>query len=942
MPNNKTKLNRNYGYDILINTFESSLRRYLVNEVFLVSYGNGWKKYIPVGVINELSLTKDDLFSEDCSIDDFFEELTFLNLKDIIVAFKNFKLAKSFFGELSKDKFIELMDKLNMYRRKIAHAKSVFNDLDLMQIIECVELLSQGESAKEVITYLQNQGYKNAKEVPLDFFEEYDCQNNLPPESYDLDGGFVGREKEIQALRKLIKSEQDRIITIAGAGGVGKTAIALRVTYTFLADPQNPYEALIWFSAKTSKLTDEGIVSIVPGIKSGEQLVEDLLSIVDPKSLKDFSNANVPFESYQTHLFNIFSSQKCLIIVDNLETILRDDALIYLIKDIPRPSQVLITSRKGLGEIERRYYIMDMPEKDAIKLFRTVSKERNRSDLLRLNEETISKLVKRVRCYPLLIKWSIGQVCLGRDIDAAFSEIFAGESEIAQFSFNDVFNLLSETSKTILFSMVVCGDKSVSRYVLMHLADLTDDQFEDAIKELVMTSFVFPETKETDSGTVTEYLMLTLTRGFIENKLDEYREHRDMLSTRYYHLSEQVEELEKAKTSYSQSLFSLGIKSIEEQVAFNYVKAAKNFSRNDDIENAEKNFEQALKVAPRFSYALMEYSKFEFVRDHRHDALKLAEKAVECNKESYHVWFHSGILLRKSGHLPDAIGCLKIAKQINPKHLPIYNELGRAYTIAGDCEKADAEFKEALKEEKHPNYRHKVMTLQFLADNYKRWGEAFALRRDWDGRIDKLKKGFGTIQKALDIAPKDKKLLKIYCDICKELGIALWKKEGTVKGKPYLDECLQSKRFDKTLFRPDKEMMAELYFYLAELSSSETDRDIKQIATYIEKGLANCMTGSKWFDNLNRIKRKILQKDTPGEIADDRKHGRIKFYNNFKYFGIIETVKETYLFFSSAFRQNLSSATMLKLDGLTVSFILIKNPRGRHRYIASDIVIDGE
>jgi hypothetical protein len=126
-----TKINRNYGYDILINTFEPSLRAYLSDEVFSINYGAAWRDHIPAGVLNDVKQNKDQLWMDNCSIQDFFEELTFLNLKDIIISFHNFKSMGLFFGELSKDKFIELMDKLNFYRRKIAHAKSAFSDIDL-------------------------------------------------------------------------------------------------------------------------------------------------------------------------------------------------------------------------------------------------------------------------------------------------------------------------------------------------------------------------------------------------------------------------------------------------------------------------------------------------------------------------------------------------------------------------------------------------------------------------------------------------------------------------------------------------------------------------------------------------------------------------------------------------------------------------------------------
>lgn len=229
MSNVGEKIARNYGYDILINTFEPFLRRYLANEIFLINYGNDWKNHIPDGVKTTLSAIKGDQLPENCSMDEFFEELSFLNLKDVIVASNHFSQAKPFFGELSKDKFVESMDGLNAHRRRIAHAKSAFSEIELSDLIEYVTQLCQGESAKEIKRYLENEQYKNAKDIPLCFFEEYECPNNLPPENYDLDGGFVGREKEIRELMKRISSNEDRVITITGAGGLGKTAIALRV-----------------------------------------------------------------------------------------------------------------------------------------------------------------------------------------------------------------------------------------------------------------------------------------------------------------------------------------------------------------------------------------------------------------------------------------------------------------------------------------------------------------------------------------------------------------------------------------------------------------------------------------------------------------------------------------------------------------------------------------
>ncbi|PAV12485.1 hypothetical protein ASJ81_06270 [Methanosarcina spelaei] len=911
MTETNLKTKRNYGYDILCNTFELSMRNY-IGELLLSNYGSEWINHIPQGVIQDLKNYKGVI--ETSSLDDFLEDLNFSHLKNIITEKNNYKLSKSFLGDLSNDRFIELMDELNIYRRKIAHVKSTFSDVDLINLIENVKLLCQGERAKSIIAYVENEEYKSITEIPDVFFERFECQNNLPSEDYDLVGGFVGREKEIKALKKMITSEQDRIITITGAGGIGKTSIALKIGYSFLFDLNNPFDAIIWFSAKKDKLTEDGIVPIIADIENNEKLIVDILKIIEPDVVNKFKKAGVPSEYYSNYLYSLFSSNKCLLIIDNLETIITDNNIIDFIKDVPRPSQVLITSRKGLGEIERRYPLFDMAEKDAIRLFRLIANERQKIDLVKLSDENIAKLVKKVKCYPLLIKWSIGQVILGKSIDEAFSEILAGDSEIAKFSFNDVFSLLSKNSKRILFSMVVSGDKPVSKIVLKHLANISDEEFEDAIRELIITSFVFPETREnSDSDLITEYSMLSLTRGFIEIRLDDNNQTRQELITRLHHLSEKLNDYEKAKSDYSQSLFSLGIKTPEEKVAFIYAKTAKNYIRSGDMVKAEENFNEALKMAPNFSYVLVEFSKFEFNRNHIPNALKLSKKAVENNSDSYHTWFNYGLMLQKNKQYNEAIMFLTKAKEINPNHLPIYTELGRTYSFKGCYELAEVEFTIALKEEKYPNYKHKVIAFYSMAENYRRWAQSFQIRGDSDGQIEKLKQASDKIYKAIIISKKDGNLWNRFREIYKDLGIAITYKEGFEKGKPYLEKCLELIELEGYKNYPSPNILRVVCYYLAKFYMKEGGKDEAQIEYLINRGLNNCDLKSDQYEKLQGLKKRLE--------STKRKTGFIKFYNVSRKFGVIKDNDISYLFFKSSFMKWITDEELAKVDGKKVSFI---------------------
>ena len=59
--------------------------------------------------------------------------------------------------------------------------------------------------------------------------EETKVRHNLPrPEHTET--GLVGRKKEIDELIRLLKDPRISVVTIAGTGGVGKTALALQVS----------------------------------------------------------------------------------------------------------------------------------------------------------------------------------------------------------------------------------------------------------------------------------------------------------------------------------------------------------------------------------------------------------------------------------------------------------------------------------------------------------------------------------------------------------------------------------------------------------------------------------------------------------------------------------------------------------------------------------------
>src|SRR5439155_23378891 len=99
-------------------------------------------------------------------------------------------------------------------------------------------------------------------------------------------------------------------------------------------------------------------------------------------------------------LIRIMSVFPILLAIDNLESI-DVDALRPLLLRIPHPSKVLLTSRIGMGEIEARYALTPLSQRDAVQLLRRVSRLMNVEELTRRDDDALAELCRKLFFNPL-------------------------------------------------------------------------------------------------------------------------------------------------------------------------------------------------------------------------------------------------------------------------------------------------------------------------------------------------------------------------------------------------------------------------------------------------------------------------------------------------------------------------------------------------------------
>src|SRR5207248_11504374 len=143
--------------------------------------------------------------------------------------------------------------------------------------------------------------------------------NNLPRQLTS----FVGRAREIEEAKRLL--EKTALLTLTGAGGCGKTRLALQVA----ADLLDEYPDGVWF-AEFAPLTDP---SLVP------QTVSGALGLTEE-----------PGKPVIQTLTEYLKPKKLLLLADNCEHLLDACASLaeLLLRSCPY-TRIIATSRESLG-----------------------------------------------------------------------------------------------------------------------------------------------------------------------------------------------------------------------------------------------------------------------------------------------------------------------------------------------------------------------------------------------------------------------------------------------------------------------------------------------------------------------------------------------------------------------------------------------------------------
>lgn len=351
--------------------------------------------------------------------------------------------------------------------------------------------------------------------------------NNLPVQSTAL----LGREQELGFVKELVASH--RSVTISGAGGVGKTKLALQVG----ADVIDRFEHGVWFAdlspVADGDLVQSAIARALGVTQSGDSIVSSLLRSVKNKRL--------------------------LLIIDNCEHVLDAVAPIAdaILKECPHV-RLLATSRQPLGidgECVHRLPSLSVPDASttttaddalghgATALF--VERAKAADSRFALTDDTapiVAEICRRLDGIPLAIELAAARVkvlslpSLAKRLDERFKVLTGGNrtalprqrtlTALIDWS----YGLLEWKEQTLFRRLgVFAGGFSFDAAATVCSGDgVGDDELLDLVTSLADKSLVLAEV----SGESERYRLLESTRAFALEKLAEEGD-RDRLTRRH-------------------------------------------------------------------------------------------------------------------------------------------------------------------------------------------------------------------------------------------------------------------------------------------------------------------------------------------------------------------------------------------------------------------------
>lgn len=273
--------------------------------------------------------------------------------------------------------------------------------------------------------------------------------HRIPPRP----GVYIEREVFEKVLEALKPQSRTYLVTIGGAGGLGKTTLAIELAHHCWE--QGRFEQIIWTTAQPRRFSSSAYNS-TPFIEY-EGMLDEILRAFRFPDARDFS-----LDQKQNLVYQYLADGTTLLIVDNLESVRNFTAFISFFEHLPPGTKAITTSRVKHPDIEERWIEMPpMSRSEAIDLLVQTCQIRE----MDISLEQMEALYTHLGGNPLALMWSLGQLRETKEqLDQFFQQLKrlhalegadGDEQRLLDFCFREAYESRSPEAKSILLALGV-------------------------------------------------------------------------------------------------------------------------------------------------------------------------------------------------------------------------------------------------------------------------------------------------------------------------------------------------------------------------------------------------------------------------------------------------------------------------------------------------------
>jgi len=584
--------------------------------------------------------------------------------------------------------------------------------------------------------------------------------HNLPAPDFD-ETGFIGRSDDAQEIRKLLLGP-NTVVSVIGEGGIGKTALLLKVLYDIVdMGEQCPFDAIIWCSAKTTVLTPSGIQAIrdavcdMPGVAQG---IGEVLGVPEQRT-----------DNQLKEIIEYFREFRVLLALDNLETVVGSE-LRHFIREAQLHCKLAITSRIGLGELEFRWHLKQMRKREAGALFRAHAKIRNIQDLVRMAEKRLVRILDQLHYNPLAIKWFVHSVQAGKSPDEVVSE----KQSLLDYCMSNVYAQLRPAAQAVLNAALAArGDTSEAE--LIYYSELSALEVREVLNELLATSFLERTTRNKGAAEEVVYSTNDFAREYLLKRHAPGRRVVEQVQRKRNQLMGSVQDAKRIGALDEFSVNALVPRNRSERAACPLLRQALSLSRKRRYAEAMGKLDEARAILPQYFEI---YRVGAFLKASSDDLLGAEEDykiALDLEPANARLlYFYAGFLVR---HMQDAALALPYAEQaysLRPESVETATLFARCTGYAGDYPKALELLHHILDSEASAAPKSKKVVTTLLMDFHRRQSEdERTVRKDYDRATVSVQTGLAAFDSAVSEGYIDDRIMQELADLLQEYGAVM-------------------------------------------------------------------------------------------------------------------------------------------------------------------------